>query len=370
MRQLVLFGFLCCATSVWAQPLLSLRIPDETLPPGALLGMKVELTEPEPILTGAFALAFEPGPFGSLQDAALFSPAGNVTGTAVVVDGNQVQIAFNSPDGAFGTGGRDLAIAALAIPVRSDAEVGSGANLTLDPEASWWVNPQGDFYTQQIRQGLFTVGGSLSIYDVIPGSGPVATGDSVAILGTGFQPGARVQIEGVVVTSTRFVSPSRLEVAVGQDTVMHGKRIRLRNADRTEVTYYSFHRTVSDGDSSRPLLARTVPIFALATYSEAYFSAFANPGRFVAAAFKTVGDEPADIAIEAYSAEGELLGSTALALSPGRRIAREASELFPDVAFGPGSRLRAVSSIPVQMLGLLGDDAAGTVLPVDPEVVR
>jgi len=370
MRRLVgVCCFLLCAISAWAQPVVSLRIPDETEPPGGLLEMKVQLTEPEPILTGGIALEFEPAPLGSLEDAALFSPAGDVTGAAVVVGGSRVYIAFNSPDGSFGTGGRDQAIAALAIPVRSDAAVGSQARLTLDPNASWWINPQGDFYVQEVRQGLLTVGGRLSINNVVPGSALVPAGASIAVLGTGFQPGARVQIEGVAVSSTRFVSPTRLEARLGQDTQMHGKRIRVRNANGTEVTYYSFQRTVSFGDSSRPLLARTVPIFALATYFEAYFSAFADPGRFSAVAFKTAGDEPADISLEAYSAEGELLGSTTLTLPQGRRIAREASELFPEVTFGPGSRLRAVSSIAVQMLGLLGDDAAGTVVPVDPDVV-
>src|SRR5215472_594232 len=371
MRRLVgVCCFLLCAIPAWAQPVVSLRIPDETEPPGGLLEMKVQLTEPEPILTGGIALEFEPAPLGSLEDAALFSPAGDVTGAAVVVGGSRVYIAFNSPDGSFGTGGRDLAIAALAIPVRSDVEVGSQARLSLDPDASWWINPQGDSYGQEVRQGLLTVRGSLSINDVTPGSAPVPAGASIAVLGTGFQRGARVQIEGVVVSPTHFVSSTRLEVNVAQDTQMHGKRIRVTNADRTLATYYSFLRTVSFGDSSRPLLARTVPIFALATHSEAYFSAFANPGRFSAVAFKTPGDEPADISLEAYSAEGELVGSATFTLPQGRRIAREASELFPEVTLGPGSRLRAVSSIPVQMLGLLGDDAAGTVLPVDPDVVR
>jgi len=170
------------------------------------------------------------------------------------------------------------------------------------------------------------------------------------------------------VRSTRFVSPTRLEVTVGQDALMHGKRIRLTNGDpdRTMATYDSFMRSIPLGESSNTLLARTVPIFSLASFSEAYFNPFAGPGHFSALAFKNPGSESADISLEGYSAEGELIASTTFTLPEARRISREVSELLPDVVFAEGSYLRAISTVPVQMLGLLGDDAAGTVLPVDP----
>jgi len=331
--------------------------------------MKVALTEPEPIVTGGCALEFGPAPLGAVQDVALFSPTGNVSATAVI-DGGRIFIAFNSPDGTFGTGGRDLTIAALAIPVRDDANPGDQSPLTLDPDASWWLNPMGDPYAQEVRQGLLTVGGSLSITDIVPGSAFVPANSTIAVLGMGFQPGARlrVQIEGVEVRSTRFVSPTRLEVTVGQDALMHGKRIRLTNGDpdRTMATYDSFMRSIPLGESSNTLLARTVPIFSLASFSEAYFNPFAGPGHFSALAFKNPGSESADISLEGYSAEGELIASTTFTLPEARRISREVSELLPDVVFAEGSYLRAISTVPVQMLGLLGDDAAGTVLPVDP----
>jgi hypothetical protein len=48
------------------------------------------------------------------------------------------------------------------------------------------------------------------------------------------------------------------------------------------------------------------------------------------------------------------------------RISREVPEFLPDVAFTAGSYLRVFSQSPVQMLVLIGDETAGTVLPLDP----
>jgi hypothetical protein len=355
------------ATTSFAQgtPPVLLRVPNQQEPPGGLLAMKVMLTEPSPIIRGMMALAFNPTPLGSIQDVALFSPTGNVTGTAVI-DGGLINIAFNAPDRTLGTGGRDITLAAIAIPVRDDANPGDQSPLNLDPNASWWMDPFGDPYTQEVRQGLLTVGGTLSITDVVPGSAFAPAGSTIAVLGMGFQPGARVQIEGVDVGPTGFVSPGRLEVTLAADALMHGKRIRVRNPDQTMATYDSFLRSTPLGESSRLLLARTVPIFSLATFSEAYFNPFANPEHFSGLAFRNPESQSADISLDAYSAEGNPIASTTFTLPGAQRISREVAELFPDAVFPTGSYVRATSSIPVQMLGLLGDDAAGTVLPVDP----
>ena len=353
---------LFCAGAASAQ--VSLRVPNEIEPPGGILEMKVALTEPEPIVIGGIALQFDPGPLGSVQDVALFSPGADVTGTAVVA-GNRIYIAFNSPGGSFGTGGRDLVIAAVAIPVRADAAPGDQSNLIIDAEASWWTDPGGQPYTQEATPGLLTVGGNLSVSEVVPGSAVLPAGSTFTVRGMGFQPGVRLQLEGVDIAS-RFVSANEIEGTVLQETRMHGQRVRIRNPDRTTTTYASFMRSVPMGESSRPLLAQTVPVFSQATFVEAYFNPNIGADRFEGLAFQTPGADSADIAIKAYSAVGELLGSTNFSLPAGMRISRDVSEFLPGVTFTAGSYLRVFSQTPVQMLGLIGDEAAGTVLPLDP----
>src|SRR5260370_15044299 len=112
-------SLLFCATTSFAQstPPVLLRVPDEQEPPGGLLAMKVMLTEPLPIIRATMALAFDPGPLGSIQDIALFSPTGNVSGTAVI-DGGRINIVFNAPDSTRGTGDRAITIAAIRTPAR------------------------------------------------------------------------------------------------------------------------------------------------------------------------------------------------------------------------------------------------------------
>jgi len=355
-------GLLFCAGASSAQ--VSLRVPNETEPPGGTLEMKVALTEPEPITTGGIALEFDPGPLGSVQDVALFSPGADVTGAAVIA-GSQIYIAFNSPDGSFGTGGRDLVIAAVVIPVRDDAASGDQSNLVIDPQASWWANPLGEPYAQEAAPGLLTVGGNLSIFEVVPGSALLPAGSTFTVRGMGFQPGLRMQLEGVDI-ATRFVSENEIEGTVLEETRMHGQTIRVRNPDRTTTTYTSFMRTVPLGESSRPLLAQTLPVFSAATFVESYFDPNIGADRFEALAFQNPGADSADIAIEAYSADGALLASTSFSLPAGMRISREVSEFLPGVTFTTGSYLRVASQVPLQMLGMIGDDSAGTVLPLDP----
>src|SRR3954469_11990121 len=74
----------------------SLSVASPTIPPGGLLQMQVFVTEPNPILKGkqgtkfaAAAAALSPfgaapaATLGSIRDAALYSPGGDVSGVAV-----------------------------------------------------------------------------------------------------------------------------------------------------------------------------------------------------------------------------------------------------------------------------------------------
>ena len=125
-------------------------------------------------------------------------------------------------------------------------------------------------------------------------------------------------------------------------------------------------RGVQVGKSARALLAQTVAIFSTKTASQAILPTTisqVNAGYFTALALQNPGQAAASITIELRSASGSLISATSLSLLSGNRIQRELSEWFRGkVSFG--SYLRIVSNQPVQMLGLLGNDASGTVIPV------
>ncbi len=132
----------------------SLSVASPTVPPGGLLQMQVFVTEPNPILKGRQRMGMAPrplaalgsegvapatAPLGAIRDAALFSPAGDVSGVAVGKSGS-TQIFFSSPLTSFGTT-IDTPVMAIAMPVTTGATVGQTVNLNLDPSVSLWYDP-------------------------------------------------------------------------------------------------------------------------------------------------------------------------------------------------------------------------------------
>src|SRR3954468_11471438 len=73
-----------------------LSIPDETVPPGGMLQLKVQITEPKPISKGGQRARFNANFLGTTQGIALFSPSGDAAGTALLSPG-AAQFSLNSP---------------------------------------------------------------------------------------------------------------------------------------------------------------------------------------------------------------------------------------------------------------------------------
>ena len=241
---------------------------------------------------------------------------------------------------------------------------GTHASLFLDPAASVWIDPFGQPYAQQIKNGEFEVGGTVSINDVFPGMGLLPAGSSVAVRGIGFQPGALVEIDGVPVSATNFVSSSEIDAILAVDADLYGRRVRIRNPDLSAASYRSYLRAAWLGRSGNPLLASTDPIFSPQTFTGAFFTSAPGPGQFLALALQNPAAGSADLSVELRSTAGRSIATTAVTLPPRTRISRQASELFAGVPVPADAFLVVRSSSPVQMLGLLGDDAAGTVEPV------
>jgi hypothetical protein len=75
------------------------------------------------------------------------------------------------------------------------------------------------------------------------------------------------------------------------------------------------------------------------------------------------GAAAAVVTVESHDAGGVLTGSTTVTLPSGSRLTREVSELLGSV-LPTGSYLHVSSPQAVQMLGLLGNDRTGVVIPV------
>ena len=347
-----------------------LRVSNQSAPPGGGIQLSVVVTEPKPIVTGGTAVAFDVGLLDSVQGVAVFSPAGDVIGAAVI-DGNQVRLQFTSPQGALGTS-LDTPILTVSLAVRPDATPGGTAGLRLDPDASFWLDLFGQMYPQEVKPGVFTVQAvdSISIKEVVLGREDLPAGSTITVKGTGFQPRTRIVISEVRILSTTFVSPTQIDVVLAELALMRGKRVRAENPDRSFAYYYAYLRAIPQGQSARALLAATVPIFAQDTFPEVFFDASVDSSQFLGLAFQNQNANSTTITVELFSAADELLGTTTFDLPPGTRIAREVSEFITSAAPPPGSYLHATATLPVQTIGLIGDETAGSVAAVSPRATR
>jgi hypothetical protein len=346
----------------------SLSVASPTVPPGGLLQMQVFMTEPKPILKGKqgvqsrLAPSALASPLGAVRDAAIFSAGGDVTGVAVMGPAS-TQFFFSSPLATFGTS-LDTPVITLAYPVRSTASTGQNVSLTLDPKSSLWLDPTGKKYPVELKSGTMTVGGTLSISDVVPGAGVVAPGTLISIMGVGFQPDSKVDIGEGKVETFQYVSPSLMQVTLRDPIDILGQRIRVDNRDNERAEYYSYQRTRRIGKSTHPLVAAAYPLFSQTALTLGYLRPTLQGTTFSGLALQNLNPTGVTVALELYSKAGVLLSAQTLALGKNAYIARDLVELFPGVSPGDGTRLRVTSRTGIQMLGLLGDDASATLLPV------
>src|SRR5205085_6968040 len=212
-----------------------------------------------------------------------------------------------------------------------------------------------------------TVGGTLSISNVIPGGGVVAAGTKIAITGVGFQHDAQVQVNEAIVKSQTVVSPNEIDVTLAADTNMTSKRIRvIKKSTNERATYYSYQRTSAMGKSGHALIAATVPLFSQHTWKQAYFRPVLDSSRFSGLAVENTTAQTVKVKMQLFSSNGTLLKAKAIQLASNKRYTRDLAEIFIGVVPATGTSLKVTATAPIPMLGLLGDDTSGTVDPVDP----
>jgi len=324
------------------------------VPPGGSIQLKVRIHDPTPIIVDLLR-----PDFGAVQGVTLLG-APNTAGTAVI-DGNSLVIRTVSPPAMPALSSDPMIAVTIAVP--DQAPVATTASLTLDPAAPSGVDPLGNSCMPNLVVGS-TATGAVSITDVLPGGGFLPAGSLVAVVGIGFQPGAQVLIDGVSLASTSWVDSSRIEAVTAIETQLDGRMVSVTNPDLTGATYFSYLRATDLGKSARPLLAATEAIFPVQPQSSAVFAA-PTSGTFFGLALQN--PEPADsiVSVDLLDA-GSVIASASLALPPRTKVSREVSELFPGVIPSAGSSFRLTATVPVQLLGLSGNENDGSVTPVLP----
>ncbi|HET7206189.1 MAG TPA: IPT/TIG domain-containing protein [Terriglobales bacterium] len=362
-------GLVFAASGAAVFPGVELTIPNATVPPGGMLQLQIAITEPKPISKGGQRASFASPLLASPVGISLFSPGGDASGTAVFASAKAPRFTLHSSISDMGNN-IDYPILVMAIPVKTTAIPGNIANLVLDPNLSQWLDPNGVSYPVLLTNGILTVGGTLSISNIVPGGGLVRKGAKIAIQGMGFRPDSTVQVNEATIATQTFVNSNEIDVTLTTDFNMTADRVRVKNSNGEQVTYYSYQRTTPLGKSASSLIAATYPLFSQATWSLAYFKPVLSGSQFSGLALQNATATPSQVRLQLFGSNGTLLATTSLTIGAYRRISRALSEFF-GVVPGNGTEVKVkVTSGPrVQMLGLLGNTTLGTVDPVDPSPV-
>jgi len=319
--------------------------------------MKMLVTEPTPVSTGRPMIAITSGI--NVVGIELFNPNGDVDGVAMI---GPSMISIESITSS-GTQGSDYPIMIVSLLIQPNVGVGAKFPFSLDPSSTWTLGLLGTATMKPIPPATITVGGSISITNVVPGGGVQPAGTVVDIQGSGFQPGTQVQLANIKASSITVAGPQDIQVVLAEPTQMTGKKIQVTNPDGSQDTYFSYMRGIPLGASSEPLLASAVPIFSSVTYSQAVFaSAASTTSQFSGIAVQNPNLNAANVSFTLFSSTGAALGSSTIVVPFGNRLMREVSELTGTTP-PEGSYVTVSSDLPVQMFAFLGDNANQSVVP-------
>ncbi len=349
--------FFLVALVLAAQILIEPRIVSETLPSGGLMQIKLDLTSPHPITTGGASFDMDSS-FERVEGVSMLSPGGDAYGVAVV-QGQRFSASLISPQASLGTQ-LDYPFLMVAAKIRAGLAAGTKVPINFGAATSF-QGPGGIVYSfPAAKNGVLTIGGSVSVTNIAPGGGLLPAGTTVRILGTGFSAQTRVDVTDAAVTNVHYVSPTEIDFTMGATKDMTGTRFRVRNQDNSEAVYYSYLRTVSVGASSRQVLNDSHALFPNQTITSGGLTIPVAPANgFIGLALRNSSLTQANVDLDLVSSGGAALGHSSIGLPGGSHFLRTIPELFGSSP--PDANIRISSSAAIQAMGLRGDDTAGTV---------
>lgn len=352
-----------------------LSVGSATVPTGGIFQYQLLLTEPKPIGNSSTRPAIPKGPTGPVRGVAVNDASGQAVGIAVI-NGTTISVSVDSPDASLGTH-VDYPLLVLTMPV-----TGTSGAFPVSLDASSLFSDGSTQYTiLENAPGTLTIGGTMSITDVVPGGGVINPGDTLKILGIGFDASTTIKMNNVNTLTQTFVSSSEIDVTMGSFCVpesvpctpapnlqLDGDRVRAINATDT-VTYYSYDRTTDPGGSKNALVQLVHPMFSQQFFLVGSFPYTASATQFTGIALQNTDQSvDATVQIDLLDSAGNALVTPIVELVPKRtELVRDIGELFPTIPAGTTTIRATVTTGPptgVKILGMLGDTSNSTVVPV------
>jgi hypothetical protein len=151
-----------------------------------------------------------------------------------------------------------------------------------------------------------------------------------------------------------------------EQTTLDAKLIQVVNGFFTQ-NYYSYLRGVLVSEPSRTLLRSVEPIFQLQTHALATSDPFASQGAGQYPAFALQNPNPGPAAVTMNLSHSDGTVSTSMIVLPsGGRVMDDAAALTGAADVRQGDVFSLTSTSPIQILGMIVDEAAGSVKPFLP----
>jgi len=353
---------------------LLMSVGSATVPTGGIFQYQLLLTEPKPIGNSSTRPTIPTGPTGPVRGVAVNDASGQAVGIAVI-NGGDISISVNSPNASLGTD-VDYPLLVLTMPVTGTS---GSFPVALDPSSTFFIGGT-QYSIQENTPGTLTIGGTLSITDVIPGGGTMKPGDTIRILGMGFDASTKINMNNVNTLTQTLVSTTEIDVTIGTLCVpesnpcapasslpLDGDRIRATNANE-KSEYFSYDRTDdAPGNSSNGLVNLVHPMFSQQLLHTGTFPFKAGGTQFTGIALQNTDFSlDATVKIEVLDGAGNSLANSTQLLPARSKMVRDIADLFAIPAGAATVRATVVTgpAAGVKMLGMLGDTSTNSVVPL------
>jgi hypothetical protein len=332
-------------------------------------------------------------PPGPVRGVAVNDPSGHAAGIAVVAPSG-ISIQLTSPDNLLGT---DVSypVVTMSMPLSASLTPGATSTIGIDKaNTSLFQDATTKYTTLEFASGTLTIAptGSPYVSDVIPGGGLLPDRSMIRILGANFDANTRVSIEGTQILSSdvSLINPGEIDVKIcngaadgvatcpntGASFQLDGERVRVKDQETNFVNeYYSYPRADdAPGASKNTLVTEVHPMFSRQTFLAATVPLVNSGTQFTGLALQNTSGTDDGIKVELLDTNGASLTPAAtfsFILPGGNKIARDVIQDWfgGSVPAGAAKVRMTVTSgnVPIQALGMLGDNGAGTVAPVVPQ---
>ena len=174
------------------------------------------------------------------------------------------------------------------------------------------------------------------------------------IVGSGFEPGTRVQIEGLDKGDVAILGLDAIEVTPQTAMVLDGMRIRVRTPDDQQREYFSYLRGIEQTPSADPVVSRVVPVFSSDVCTACSVRLPADVAdSYLGIALQNENREAAFLEWEIVDGLGEQISGGSGTLEPGEKVVRSLAELVGPTKTVPADAvMRIKAAAGVQALGL------------------